>query len=524
MSFQSRSPRPPAPTYPPEPSDPAERARVQHTRLRRRILYDQHYDDAYQRLVEDVGPQRAHLWGTVDLMTNPLSQIYSKLSVLYEGPTSLTVPPGGEDTAAALDEAGHWSMMARVQRDTLALREMLLRVSVQDSVVNVHPVFPDMVSVKVDPRSGQITRVEEWAPDPDQPDRWVRLVHDISGIAPLLCVWTEEGKDCTERVLGSTFEGEAYPYRDPAGNPLLPYVVYHAARTGAPFDPYTDSTVVDGSLRLSVLYTFWNHALQNASWRQRYASGVEPAGMSPMGSIHAQSVGVDPSSVVIFNPLEEGGSTATVGTFETPSDIEGLLRSIQSREARLVSAALGSADVSRSDSEIRSGYSLAVSREAQREAQRAYEPLFRRSDLALIKLVSSLMGGPTSGWGISYSSIPRDPQEAQGELDRIAKQLDLRLIDRVGAWLALHPGASEADAITEIAKIDAGTQSGVTFPVGFVTEASALAKSTRLGEIAPDQARAVLTGMIGLGEDSAQRIAPDGVIIKPTSVEGETNV
>jgi len=143
-----------------------------------------------------------------------------------------------------------------------------------------------------------------------------------------------------------------------------------------------------------------------------------------------------------------------VGTFETPTEIEAILRSIQSREARLVSAALGSADVSRGDSEIRSGYSLAVSREAQREAQRAYEPLFRRSDLALIKLVSALMGGPTAGWGISYSSIPRDPQEAQGELDRIAKQLDLRLIDRVGAWLALHPGSSEQEAIQAIARVD----------------------------------------------------------------------
>lgn len=454
MSFQSRSARPPAPTYPPEPSDPAERARVQHTRLRRRILYDQHYDDALQRLVEDVGPSNAVIWGSVDGMTNPLAQVYSKLSVLYASPPSLTVPAGGEDVAAALDEAGLWQLLGRIQRDTLALRDMLVRVSVQDGVVMVHPVFPDMVSVKTDPRTGQIVRVEEWVPDPDHPDRWVRLVHDIGQIAPILCVWDENQKECTERVLGSVFEGDSYPYKDVTGKALLPYIIYHAAKTGSVFDPYTDSTVVDGSLKLSVLYTFWNFALLQASWRQRYAQGCEPAGLGPMSGVHAQSVGASPASIAVFTPTEDGGTTAAVGTFETPSDIEGLLRSIQSREARLVSAALGSADVSRGDSEIRSGYSLAVSREAQREAQRAYEPLFRRSDLALIKLVSSLMGGPTAGWGISYSSIPRDPQEAQGELDRIAKQLDLRLIDRTSAWLTLHPGASEADAIAAIARVD----------------------------------------------------------------------
>jgi len=89
---------------PPEPADSSERARVQHTRLRRRVLYDQHYDDAYQRLVEDVGPSNAVLWGTVDSMTNAFAQVYGKLSILYGSPPSLTVPAGGEDVAAALDE------------------------------------------------------------------------------------------------------------------------------------------------------------------------------------------------------------------------------------------------------------------------------------------------------------------------------------------------------------------------------------------------------------------------------------
>lgn len=465
QSTSSRAARPPAPSYPPEPADAGERARVQHTRLRRRVLYDQHYDDAYQRLVEDVGPSNAVLWGSVDSMTNPFSQVYGKLSVLYASPPSLTVPAGGEDVAAALDEAGFWQLAPRLQRDTLALREMLVRVSVSsDGAVAVLPVFPDLVQVKAD-ALGRLRRVEEWVADPDDSTQWVRLVHDVSGSEPILCAWTAEGKDCSVRVLGGSFTGAAYPYRDSSGQALLPYVVYRAARTGSTFDPYTDSTVVDGALKLSVLYTFWNFALLQASWRQRYAAGCEPSGLGPHGQVHAQTVGASPASVVVFTPTEDGASTATVGTFETPSDIEGLLRSIQSREARLVAAALGSADVSRGDSEIRSGYSLAVSREAQREAQRAYEPLFRRSDLQLIRLVASLLGAPTAGWGITYSSIPRDPGEAAAELDRIARQIELGLLDRAGAWLQLHPGASEADAIAAIAAIDAGSSTTTPSPV-----------------------------------------------------------
>lgn len=458
QSTSSRAARPPAPSYPPEPADAGERARVQHTRLRRRILYGQHERDVEERLIEAAGPNRAAIWGTIDLVSNPLAQVYSRLSVLYAGPPTLTVPTGGEDAAAALDECGFWQLAPRLQRDTLALREMLVRVSVSgDGAVAVLPVFPDLVQVRAD-ALGRLSRVEEWVVDPDDSTQWIRLVHDVSGPEPILCAWTSEGKDCSQRVLGASFSGASYPYRDSTGAPLLPYVVYRAAKTGATFDPYTASDVVEGTLTLSVLYSFWDHIVRAASWRQRYAIGVEPSGLSPLAGIHAQSIGADPTSISIFSPTEEGAATASVGSFEVPSDAEELLRSIHARESRLVSAALGSADVSRSDSEIRSQYSLAVSREAQREAQRAYEPLFRRSDLQLIRLVASLLKAPTTGWAISYSSIPRDPGEAAAELDRIARQIDLRLIDRTSAWLQLHPGASEADAIAAIAAIDAGSQ------------------------------------------------------------------
>ena len=458
QSTSSRAARPPAPSYPPEPADPGERARIQHTRLRRRILYGQHERDVEERLIEAAGPNRAAIWGTIDLVSNPMAQVYSRLSVLYAGPPTLTVPAGGEDVAAALDECGFWQLAPRLQRDTLALREMLVRVSVSsDGAVACLPVFPDLVSVRAD-ALGRLSRVEEWVQDPDDSSQWIRLVHDVSGAEPIYCAWTSDGKDCSQRVLGASFTGTAYPYRDASGQALLPYVIYRASKTGATFDPYTSSDVVEGTLTLSVLYSFWDHVVRAASWRQRYAIGVEPSGLSPMGGIHAQAAGADPSSISIFAPTEDGGATASVGSFEVPSDAEELLRSIHARESRLVSAALGSADVSRSDSEIRSQYSLAVSREAQREAQRAYEPLFRRSDLQLIRLVASLLGAPTTGWKIEYSSIPRDPGEAAAELDRIARQLDLRLIDRAGAWLQLHPGASEADAIAAIAAIDAGAQ------------------------------------------------------------------
>lgn len=463
-----------------------------------------------------IGPNRAQVWGVLDLTSNPLSHVYGRLAILYSSPPTLTVPVGGEDVAASLEDAGAWQILPRVQRDCLALREMLVRVDADPSSgkLCLHTVFPDLVSVRRD-RWGSLVRVEEWAPDPTSPLSWVRLVHDITldGL-PSIAVYDEGGKEVSERVFGNT--APTFP-RDASGRPIMPYVVYRAAQTGSAFDPYTDSTVVEGALTIAVLYSYWDHVLRSAAWRQRWAVNLEPTGSAPVAGLHAQAAGVDPSSLLLLATPQEGDNAGpgSVGTFEAPTDAEALLRSIQARETRLISSALGAADVTRGEADVRSGYSLAVSRESQREAQRAFEPLFRRADLQLLRLCAALLGAPETGWGIQYSSIPRDPQEADSELARVKTQLDLRLLDRVGAWQVLHSGASEQEAIEAIAKIDAATQTGTTFPVGFVTEASALAKATKAGEINSEQARAVLTGLIGVGADQAYEIAPDGIAVAP---------
>lgn len=449
--------RPPAPSYPPEPHDPSERARVQHTRLRRRILYDQHAKDVEERLIAAIGPNRAQVWGVLDLTSNPLAHVYGRLAILYSSPPTLTVPVGGEDTAAALEEAGAWQILPRVQRDTLALRELFVRVDADRSQgrLALHTVFPDLVSVRRD-RWGQLVRVEEWAPDPTSPSSWIRLVHDttLDG-APSIAVYDESGKDCSERVFGNT--APTFP-RDASGRPIMPYVCYRAAQTGAAFDPFTDSTVVEGALTIAVLYSYWDHVLRSAAWRQRWAANLEPVGSAPVAGLHAQAAGVDPSSLLLLQSPEDGaGAGGTVGTFEAPTDAEALLRSIQARETRLISSALGAADVSRGEADVRSGYSLAVSRESQREAQRAFEPLFRRADLQLLRLCAALLGAPETGWGILYSSIPRDPQEADSELARVKTQLELRLIDRPGALQALTPGMSREDAVSQIEAVDASS-------------------------------------------------------------------
>ena len=88
-----------------------------------------------------------------------------------------------------------------------------------------------------------------------------------------------------------------------------------------------------------------------------------------------------------------------MGQWSAPVDPERLYAAIERYERRLVEMALGNAGVSRRESDVRSAMSLAVSRDAQRDAQRAYEPVFRRSDIRLLKLVAGLLrpsGGQVS--------------------------------------------------------------------------------------------------------------------------------
>ena len=101
--------------------------------------------------------------------------------------------------------------------------------------------------------------------------------------------------------------------------------------------------------------------------------------------------------------------------------------------------------------------SLAVSRESQRDAQRAYEPVFRRSDLKLLKLVSGLRGEPTEGWRINYNSLPRDPAELAAELARMQGLIQSGLLDKETAYMQLHPGITQDEAkaaLTTITQIN----------------------------------------------------------------------
>lgn len=439
--------------------------RVDHTRLRRRLLYSQFSADLDSRIRQAVGNVKADAWKPLDLTANPYLSIWQQTAVLYDVAPEVVTVAGSEPVLSALTESGAWALMQRVQRDTLGLREMLLRVAATaEGDLIVRPVFPDMVQVDVDPGDPACpVRIKEWLFDPDL--GWIRHVYDIRDpMAPFYAAFAADGTDVSAQVLGGDFTGAAYPFRLATGEPILPWVLYHASETGCVWDPYTMREVVEGSLMLGVYLTFFGHVLRDASWPQRYVIGARVLGADTVDGegnvlVGRREVVTDPATLLEMEMDPTFTGQPLVGQWNASADPEKLLTSISMYERRILTlAGIQAPDVTRTDSDIRSGYSLAVSREQVRTLQRVYEPQFRRGDLRLLAVSAALLNRATgaayaeeeAAYRVTYCGLPKSPQEVLAELAEIKARTDAGLLGPVTAYQELNPGTPYAEAFERV--------------------------------------------------------------------------
>lgn len=436
---------------PPLPTDPLERERVIHSHLRHRILYSRHRSDVESTLERLIGRVRKDKWGELDLSHNPFTKVWTEVSGLYRDVPKVVPPDGAELVAAAMMEQGYWSMMQRIQRDTLGMREMLVRVDyTEEHGLQFTPVPPHLAQVVVSPyRRMEPVEVRELV---QHGDEWVTLV--TIPAARKHFALDRDGNDVSAEVIGRPSSGADYPWQDSDGNALMPYVTYHASRTGHYWDPWTASEVVEGTLLLASYYTFFGHVMRTSSWSQRVVVGAVPAGAETEEG--TRNIIPDPSMVLGLLKSVDYEGQPLVTQWSAPVDPDVFLRTIEAYESRLIEDALGSLAVTRKSADVRSGYSLAVSRETQRAAMRAYAPQFERSDIQMLELVSKLMRSPSDGWRISYRGLPADPAELRAQWERVTALLNAGMISRTDAYLELHPDVTRDEAIQAIADIDRG--------------------------------------------------------------------
>ena len=465
--------RPPEIPAPPLPTDNEERGRVQHTRIRRQMLDGRHKQVIEARRTEHIGRQKSYHHGPVDMSANPFRVLYRELSVLYDEPPQVHHDAEADlagllGTEGSLALSGLWSTMARFQTWVLGCREYLLRPHVSaDGDLRFRPVAPDMVTATSHEDSpDQPVSVSELRlrrhPDRDE-WIWTRDVLDISDPAfPVYQITdakAEEPIDLTIAYLGEPMSGDLYPYRKADGTPVLPYVLYHAERLGDRlWDPYEGIEIVEGSLNLASALSFWFHALQQASWPQRYLVNCTPAGLSTSASGSNEYV-ADPASVLLLTANDDG-LQPVVGQWGPGANVEMLGKAIDQYAARLAhTAGIRVGDIQRVSANARSGYAIAMTNDGKIQAQRRFTPQFQYADQNLIGLAAIMLNRatgtayPESGYRVAYRQARLGGAELKQRREHVLEMVKEGLMSRVQAYMLINPGTSEAQATAELQRI-----------------------------------------------------------------------
>lgn len=458
----------------------AAQKRAEHQALRGRMLSGQWERDLDRAIRQHIDTDRRPLWGLPELSRNPFRSISQQVGgVLYRHSPLVTSPsPADHEMLQQVDAAGAWSRLQRMSTDLVGLREELIRVDYTErGGLLLRPVEPYRVIAEADPANPrEPVYIEELQlrSDPQGRPRWVWEITDIHDEdAPAHVILSA---DRTADLTGDYLvEPGVYQYVDDDG-PYLPYTMYHAEDTGYIWDPWYGVEAVMGSLTVGVLLTFWVHGVKDGSFSTVLLIGgrmgddaIEDTGQEA----RRRTLSVEPGSIIEVGPAEEGMQPTAI-QLQPGFDPEKLITSIGYFEQGLSEyAGVSPADLVRTGADPRSGVSLSISREGLRTAQARYEPQLRRGDSRLLEICARVLNGATgssystSGYRISYRTLPLSVQERQAEIDVIRAKLDRGLMSPVDAYLELHPGLSRVDAIEALDQIRRDTAAyGMSQPRG----------------------------------------------------------
>lgn len=464
------------------PDSAADIERWEHSALRYRMLYGRWREDLRQAIQDAVGTKRQKAFRVVDLSGNIFRAAAEAVCTVYDrGGTLHQEGDGAEnlDLLAAWKGSGWWSQMPQFQRDVWGQRDGFLRFDViKDGSVGrcrFRPVAPHLTVAKgtfeVPDQPAFFREARERCPlDGGEPE-WVWDEIDVRSSTPAFRVLSAGGQDVTGDFIDlkgkPDLVGPHFPWLETPRDEstwIMPVIAYHAAVTNRMYDPFSLREVVDGTMITGMLWSFFVHCVKSASWPQRWMRNVKVvSGALPDDHPGAQAVVTDPATVLeledVAGPTAAGTPQGQVGQWGAGAEPDKLVTANSIYERRILSlAGINPADVTRISGDPRSGYALAVSRSAQREAQRRFTPIFQRSDELLVNQVARLWNGrglskaPTEGWRVAYKPIPLSPDEEKAQREKWRELIELGLADPVVAYMDLHPGLTMEQAEECLAK------------------------------------------------------------------------
>lgn len=446
--------------------------------LKQRQIVSDNWEDMLGAFIRrHIGAERAQKWGFKDTTWNISKTLTETLAVRY-----IVAPTvkGDSKFIDILNQSNLWGLMPRVERNTYAIREMLMHIDANVSGKLIfRPVFPNDVEVELQPDDpSEIWLVREnrvWIKDGKEIE--VVITHDVRDpINPVFSVKSKNGKDFTKQFIND--ENWVYPWVYSNGIPFVPYVLRHAEDTGQLWDSTTANQLIQLSLMCGMMYSFFAHSLMRASWPQRWGMNVELVGEEfdaidaetnqPYVAEKAIDYDTDPGSFVILRRSGDSNEQSEIGQWQSASNPQDYILAIKHYAQQALSiVGMSAANIVRNSSDMRSGVALHVDRETQRDAQRKTESSCRSADLQMISKAAAIYNSQygtkfkESGYKIEYHSIPPSKEEQDALHEKVKFRLENKLISRAEALNLLIPDKSIEDCVKAINDLDSLEQKGM---------------------------------------------------------------
>jgi len=446
--------------------DMHERSRMQESARRRRLLDGVWEADLVETMSQYVAPEQMAAWGRPDLTKNVFRSVVSQLSILYDREPIIEHedPVAAERMRELCRSAGVWTQGPQLQRLVIGQREALRRVSWEDGALLVRLVPVDTVEASSSPNTPSTahTVIEYRHRELDGQELLTRDVLSVAGGVGVYRIESGDGKrDLTSMFLGADYSGEAYPYRRGDGSPVLPYVMTHALDTGRLFDTYEGRELVEGSLKVAVLWSFWSHIVFDCSHPQRYGVNARPAGLAAdaRNDEHATFIATDPASLLLME-TSNPDAPVQLGQFAPGGDPVAVGTAIRDYASDLaMDFDLSPGDIQRSHGDARSGYAIHVVNEGKRRAQLKYQPQFARADVELLEVIAALHNTysgeaplPETGYSVRYQGLPLSVDERRTRIEEYRTRSELGIASPV-QLLAELEGITEDQARARLAQI-----------------------------------------------------------------------